>query len=492
MKRVLLTLSALGAFLSAQAEIEILYLAPNDTAPVLGSISTDSRDFRTATPVDGKKDWMKVVRKDHYSGFIAKDSLTSDGTVEPGTAMLMTPSKSGKVFTTIEAGDEVSINLVDDWTEITVYKSIPGYFIPEDRKATPPANVSPGAAGQITYANDPLLARANNTRYTAPALTSPLTAASNPIAAQPTIPTSVPMTGFEEVNSLNPAFGRTGKDGQTAGYSLGAGSTPIPREDTTAPFLDTSMEAPTSVAAIPLPTAADPKPRINPPTQAEEVDVLSDATSEEIETADNEAAEVDAGELIAAPAVEETIDSPEVDQEEAMEAIDAGTEEMVGEEGDDSEVIPLAPSAAVVGSAAATSVVASSGPAEEPIQTAPVVIIETEEDVEVANNVAESVVPGVTQPIAEDEPPLIPPTDINRIYIGKLQRTERGFWGSKPKFDFELLNYSGNRIAYVDISEIPAGSYEKFTDQIVQVYGLLVPSGEKDTLLIKAANVTLR
>ena len=35
MKRVLLTLSALGAFLSAQAEIEILYLAPNDTAPVL-------------------------------------------------------------------------------------------------------------------------------------------------------------------------------------------------------------------------------------------------------------------------------------------------------------------------------------------------------------------------------------------------------------------------------------------------------------------------
>lgn len=496
MKRSLLILAGLSALLCAQAEIEILYLAPSDSSPVLGSISTDSEAYESATPVPDKGDWMEVVRKDFYSGFIAKDSLTSDGTVEIGTAMLLTPSKTGKVLTTIEPGDEVSVNLVDDWTEITVHKAIPGYFLPASSKETPPAGA--GLSNRrVTYASDPLLARAGQTRYTPSPVADGLATTSSPVAATPTIPTAEPMTGFEEVDSLNPTFGRTSPSGQTEGYTLGAGSTPIPREDTTAPFLDTSMEEPTSVAAIPAPTATDPDPTIEPPTQSEEVDALSDSSATDIEGEDGAATElvepddaVMADEETAAT-VEEAGEASDA-QESALESIDEGTEDMAAEDETmgDSDVIPLAPAAATTATPTPSS---GEEPQEaEPVESAPTVIVEVEEDVEVANDVAEAVVPGITQPIAEDEPPLIPPTDTNRIYIGQLQRTSKSFWGSKPEHDFELLNYSGDLIAYVDLSEVPVSSYERYTKQIVKVLGVIVPSEDEDVRVIKAANITLR
>jgi len=487
MKRAFLTLTALAAFLSARAEIEILYLAPNDDSPVLGSISTNSKAYDSATPVDGKEGWMEIVREDYYSGFIAEDSLTPDGEVEIGTSMLLTPSRTGKVLTTIEAGDEVSINLVDDWTEITVYKEIPGYFVPATSKPTPPS-VSASGNRQVTYARDPLLAQASQTRYTPATEASTVgSSTSSPVAAMPTIPTSEPMTGFEEVDSLNPTFGRTSASGDTEGYSLGAGSTPIPRRDTTAPFLETSMEAPTSIAAIPAPTPTDPDPAIEAPTQAEEVDQLSQEDSFDIEET-GEVAEPPADALAAEDAAAE-MQADEVSSDESME-----TQEEAAESLDDSEVIPLAPVAAGATAAAASGGAQSPAPAAtaEPVEPTPAVIVEVEEDVEVSNEVAEAVIPGITQPSLEKEPPLIPPTDTNRIYVGKLQRTKKGFWGSKPEHDFELMSYYGDRIAYVDLSEVPMGSYDKFTEQIVQVYGVLVPTEENKTTLIKAANITLR
>jgi hypothetical protein len=411
--------------------------------------------------------------------------------------MLLTPSKTGKVLTTIEPGDEVSVNLVDDWTEITVYKSIPGYFLSPSSKKTPP----PGAAldrGPVTYASDPLLARAGQTRYQPSPVAGVLTTTSGPVAATPTIPTAEPMTGFEEVDSLNPSFGRTSPSGQTEGYTLGAGSTPIPREDTTAPFLDTSMEAPTSVAAIPVPTIDDPDPSVEAPTQAEEVDDLSTEEASAIEEGADPEDPVEVEEsAVTEDAMEETdanaVEAQET-QEEALEEMDAGSEalEAEGAEEDSSEIIPLAPMAAAGAAGAVPAAATQSQDLPEPIEEAPTVIVEVEEDVEVANDVAEAVVPGVTQPLVEEEPPLIPPTDTNRIYIGKLQRTEKGFWGSKPEHEFELLNYSGDRIAFVDLSNVPLSSYERFTQQIVQVYGVLLPTDEQGARLIKAANITLR
>ena len=477
MKRVIFSLASLGILFSANAEIEILYLAPNDSSPVLGSLSTDSKLFKSATPVKDSNDWMEVVREDYYSGFIAKDSLTADGKVEVGTSVLLTPSKSGMIMTAVEAGDEVTVNLVDDWTEITIFKSIPGYFISPDAKKTPVA-ISDGSTS-ITYARDPLLVRASGTRYTPPSVSNPSMAPSGPIAARGTTMTAVPMTGFEEVDSLNPVFGRTSTDGDSLGYSLGAGSTPMPK-NTAAPFLDSSMEAPTSVSRIPEPTPSDPDPTIEAPTQSEEVDAMQGSEDEAILSPSDDSGMA----MVSEAAVVDAAGQDNI-QDAAISDMEAPMSD------NDSEVIPLAPAAVVTGSGAAAAA-ANQTTRAEPIEEAPAVIIETDEEVEVANDVAESIVPGISQPIIEDEPPLIPPSDTNRIYIGKLQRTSKSFWGSEPPHEFELVNYAGDRVAYVDISEVPTGSYDKFTDRIVRVYGTLEPSPEKDVLLIKAANVTLQ
>ena len=501
MKPSLIVLSAFCAALFARADIEILYLAPSDKSPVLGSVSTDSEAYRNAVPVEGKDDWMEVVRKDYYSGFIARDSLTADGVVEPGTALLMTPSPRGKVLTVIEEGDEVTINLVDDWTEITVHKEIPGYYQPTAGDAPPPGTrpLTRSTSSRVTYADDPLLARAESTRYTPPSGDSPAPRGSSPVAARSSIPTSEPLTGYEEVDSLNPSFGRTAPDGNTRGYTLGAGSTPMPQETTagSTTFLDGSMEDPTSIARIPAPTPSRPVPTIEAPTQAETVDAMQESESDDLEEGVEEDESMEAEETPPENESQAAADAEAAgeEQDEALGEVESGELESDEVESDaltddsDMEVIPLVPSAPT--DAGATPPV-EAPVEEETVEETATVIVESEGDVKVENQVAEAVVPGISQPIAEDEPPLVPPTDTNRVYIGKLQRTSSGFFGSKPLASFELVNYNGDRIAYVDIADIPMGSHEKLVDRIVRVYGTLQPTGKEGVLLIKAANVTLR
>ncbi len=492
MKQSLILLSALCAALFARADIEILYLAPSDTSPVLGSISTDSEAYRNAVPVEGKDAWMEVVREDYYSGFIARDSLTDDGEVEPGTALLMTPSPRGEVLTVIEEGDEVTVNLVDDWTEITVHKEIPGYYRPTD-DAPPPSGTRPltrPGSSRVTYAEDPLLTRAGSTRYTLPAVDSPTARGDSPLAARSQITTSEPLTGYEDVDSLNPAFGRARPGGGTRGDTLGAGSTPVPEESAEgeATFLDGSMEDPTSIARLPAPTPSRPDPAIEAPTQAETVDAMQESETDDRE---EEAGEDESGETDEeAPPENESEAAADAEAAEAEqdEALDAAESDADGDDSD-TEVIPLVPPAATDAEAAPP---VEAPVEEEAIEENATVIVESEEDVEVENQVAEAVVPGISQPIAEDEPPLVPPTDTNRVYLGKLQRAGSGFFGSKPPAPFELVNYKGNRIAYVDIADIPMGSHEKLVGRIVRVYGTLRPTGKEGVLLIKAANVTLR
>ncbi len=503
MKRALTFLAFCLGALSAPAAIEILYIAPSDTSPVLGSISTDSEAFKEAKPVEDKEGWLEVVREDYYSGFIARDSLTPEGEVELGTALLLTPSKEGTVLTTIEEGDEVTVNLVDEWTEITVQKAIPGYFQPSNpedednirRNAPPPPS-------SLTYAEDPLLERARGTRYVPPPVSNP--SASDPVAARGTTLTEEPMTGFEEVDSLNPAFGRTADDGSSRGYSLGAGSTPIPAAtaaDGSSTFRSGSMEDPTSIARI---------PRENPsevaPTQSETVDELQEedegpAVEDRMAELERTMAEMDA-ETPSEEAVEDAGEAAAI-QDAATAEAEEPIPDPIEEEGDDAaqddetvqddetaEVIPLAPE---TGETGATAVAAAAVVIEEePVEDTPVEIVETDEEVEVSEEVAEARVPGVTQPVPEEEPQLIPPTDTNRTYIGRLQRTKSGFFGGKPPHRFEIVNYEGNRIAYVDLEDVPMSSEEKFVDRIVRVYGVLVSSPEDGPVTIDAANITLR
>jgi len=496
MKYLITSLAICLGASSASADIEILYLAPSDTSPVLGSISTDSEAFQEAQPVEGKDGWLEVVREDYYSGFIARDSLTPEGQVEIGTALLLTPSQRGTVLTTIEEGDRVTVNLVDDWTEITVLKEIPGYFQPMDEETSESArNAAPPPPSTLTYAEDPLLERARSTRYVPPAVSNPSGADSGPVAARGTTPTAEPMTGFEEVDSLNPAFGRTAPDGSSRGYSLGAGSTPIPAAtaaDGSSTFRSGSMEDPTSIARIPR-----ENPSETAPTQSEEVDDLQEEKGSDVENrmAEMEAAmaEVESGtpsEETTANAEEagEIQDAAAAEAEEPMEMpVEEVPEDAAGEE--DVEIIPLAPE---TDEAAAAGAAAADVATEEPIEETPTDIIEDGEEVEVSEEVAEARVPGVTEPMVEEAPPLIPPTDTNRTYIGRLQRTESGVFSGKPPHRFEIVNYQGDRIAYVTLENVPMSSEEKFVDRIVRVYGTMVSSPDQESFTIDAANITLR
>jgi len=510
MKRILFSIALCLGAIPASAAIEILYLAPNDTAPVLGSISTDSDAFKEATPVEGKPGWMEVIRKDYFSGFIARDSLTGDGEVEIGTALLLTPSRTGTVLTTIAEGDEVSVNMVDDWTEITVFKEIPGYFQPINEEERETARRNAPAPTSLTFAEDPLLDRARGTRYTPPPLADPAVAGSGPVAARGTTLTAEPMTGFEEVDTLNPAFGRTAPDGSSRGFSLGAGSTPIPAStaaDGSSTFRSGSMQDPTSIARIPA-----ENPEEIAPTQSEEVTELQveeSGPSVDERMADLEqrmaggegeeapsdegvpaAAEAESVQDAAASEIEEPIPAPV--EEEAVPASDRAAEEIDEE---NAEIIPLAPSGDAttsVAATAATTVVTTTATTGEVVEETPTDIIEPVDEVEVTEEVAEARVPGVTPPPLEAEPPLIPPTDTNRTYIGRLQLTKAGFFGGKPPERFELVNFAGDRIAYVNLDDVPMSGETKFIDRIVRVYGVMSTSPEKKDLTIQAANITLR
>src|SRR6056297_3066751 len=124
-----------GGLVGVRADIEILYLEPTTSSPVLSTISTESEDFRRSEVVAGTGGWRRVARTDSYSGFIREEALDAGGEVRPGTPVYLTPSANAAELTTVAAGDEVRVNFVDDWTEISIRKSIPGFVRPS---AAPP------------------------------------------------------------------------------------------------------------------------------------------------------------------------------------------------------------------------------------------------------------------------------------------------------------------------------------------------------------------
>ncbi len=124
-----------GGLVEVRADIEILYLEPTTSSPVLSTISTESEDFRRSEVVAGTGGWRRVARTDSYSGFIREEALDAGGEVRPGTPVYLTPSANAAELTTVAAGDEVRVNFVDDWTEISIRKSIPGFVRPS---AAPP------------------------------------------------------------------------------------------------------------------------------------------------------------------------------------------------------------------------------------------------------------------------------------------------------------------------------------------------------------------
>ena len=156
-----------GGLVEVRADIEILYLEPTTSSPVLSTISTESEDFRRSEVVAGTGGWRRVARTDSYSGFIREEALDAEGEVRPGTAVYLTPSTNAAELTEVAAGDEVRVNFVDDWTEISIRKSIPGFVRPS---APPPTE---GFLPPFMEEAEPAVAAEEAAPEPAPAATEP-------------------------------------------------------------------------------------------------------------------------------------------------------------------------------------------------------------------------------------------------------------------------------------------------------------------------------
>lgn len=515
MKKIAFPFLLLFAPFFLTAETVILYLQPTLRSPVIGTLPRDSEAFRNAKQVDGDPNWMATERRDFYSGFIARDSLTPEGEVEVGTTVLMTPSRGGTVLLTVEEGDPVTINLVDRWTEITVEKTIPAFFRnrpPRSERAT-----EGQGADRILHSDDPLIARIPSTRYRSsrtPARGELTTTTSRPVAAASDTGTLDPMTGFEDAERLNPAATASRLETDVTVAEDTRTSLADERRDrqlrestqTRAPgAAATSLSDPLSLSRIPAEMPEGTEAPM-PPDQADAVDEIQDVEASAIEgrTPDIVQAEVDLSSpiLLTDPGMTDDFDIDAADNVEIIPlvpltsapatrtptpSVEAPTVDTSTEAVEGPILAPLeVETPAIEEVTTEESVKTAEIPAEE---SATIVIPAAESDITV--DVEEAVLPGIPEAELETVPQLRPATDLNRTYVGVFRRT-RSFLGMGPDYDFELMNSQGRRIAFVDLSSLPMSSPDRFAGKIVRIHGTIEEASDGRNILIRAVNIALR
>ncbi|MGF1530467.1 MAG: hypothetical protein ACFCU4_03800 [Puniceicoccaceae bacterium] len=119
-------LSTLG--ISVFAEPVVVHLRPNAQSLVLGTIDTRDAAFAQATPVDEDGKWFETIYQGNFAGFVEGSFLGPDGRVKIGAQVYLTPSREGVKTTVVEEGDQIVVNLIDRWVEITYRKALPAYF----------------------------------------------------------------------------------------------------------------------------------------------------------------------------------------------------------------------------------------------------------------------------------------------------------------------------------------------------------------------------
>lgn len=96
-----------------------------------------------------------------------------------------------------------------------------------------------------------------------------------------------------------------------------------------------------------------------------------------------------------------------------------------------------------------------------------------------------------TVPVPDDELEAPPPGAIGQRYDGIFRRSKKRFGLLKPKSPYYLEDASGDRIAWLDVSEIVLpGSIKSFLDQAVVIHG--ERSRVKSDWMIHARNMRLK
>ncbi len=132
-------LSLLALLGLVRGETVLIYLEPDPRSVALATISVGSEAYERAEEAEGHPGWFKTPYQGYFGGFIRQEAVRPDGSVSSGETVFLTPSEGGRVLTVTEPGDEIIINLPGRWTEITIRKTIDGYFRkqpePEGRRA---------------------------------------------------------------------------------------------------------------------------------------------------------------------------------------------------------------------------------------------------------------------------------------------------------------------------------------------------------------------
>jgi hypothetical protein len=419
-----------GGLAEVRAEIEILYLEPTTTSPVLSTISTESEDFRRSEVVAGTGGWRRVARADSYSGFIREEALDAGGQVRPGTPVYLTPSANAAELTAVADGDEIRVNFVDDWTEISIRKSIPGFVRPS---APPPTDgflpprmeePAPPPAEEVEIAPEPA---APEPEPDAPrADTAPL-ADEAPEAADTPVAAARPEEALEPEETA--AVLLDGEDPGTPEQTSPAAAVPSPEPVVPAPALTEPVETTTVIEEIvpaepPAPPATPEQPAPPEPTPS--------------------------AEPTAAPGAEDAAGIPP--REEAA----------VEEE------------------------IAAALPPEVPVRILPV-------DRSLPTRPADAT-PRRAEPDRQPVPVRVerrvpaPPGDILRTFRGRLE-LNRSTLGIAREFRLQLVNSRGKRIAFIDDSEVASASWIDRIGERVRVIGAASPSSGTGRFVIRAVNI---
>ncbi len=151
LRSLLIVISVFAVGSSSLAETVIVHLRPSAQSLVLGTIDTEDDAFRRATPVTEDGNWYQTLYRGSFAGFVESSALGPDGKIRLGTEVFLTPSREGVKMTVVEANDQITVNLVDRWVEITFRKPLEAYF---RKPATPAATrVEPDFA--VTVSRQP-------------------------------------------------------------------------------------------------------------------------------------------------------------------------------------------------------------------------------------------------------------------------------------------------------------------------------------------------
>lgn len=184
LRSLLLALAASTLGTNTFAETVIVHLRPVAQSLVLGTIDTEDEAFAQGTPVEADSDWYRTRFFGSFAGFVERSALGPDGRIRIGTEVFLTPSREGVKMTTVEPEDQITVNLVDRWVEITFRKSLEAYFRkPEVPEGT---SVEPDFAVTVPRDDDPTAAALILPPEPAPAPAPPVVE-SPPPAAEPSV-----------------------------------------------------------------------------------------------------------------------------------------------------------------------------------------------------------------------------------------------------------------------------------------------------------------